>query len=412
MKARITRCCLFTLLTATLATAGTPEQPVTLTSDAVQPGIPESLKHEADAAINRGIDWLLAQQQPNGHWSNPEFPALTALPLWALVNGGCTDTNAINRAIDYILTCVHPDGAIFREPSEKRKGGGLPNYNTAVCMVALHATGRADLVPVILKARDYMAKHQHLTGGDMYYGGFGYDPSTGRAYTDLSNSYLAYEAMKLTENVEDKRPDGTKKTDIDWQATQQFLENVQNQPGVNDRTWVSDDPNEQGGFVYRPDQTRAGTVTAEDGTIKYRSMPGMTYAGLLSYIYAEVDRTDPRVKATVKWIRNNWSLDRSTRDPEKIAEGMDQEGLYYMYNVMSKGMAAYGQDVMHPEDASPFNWRKKMIEKLLAEQKINPAGQGYWVNSVSRYWEGDPVLVTAYSLLALEIAASPGTTVQ
>ena len=45
-----------------------------------------------------------------------------------------------------------------------------------------------------------------------------------------------------------------------------------------------------------------------------------------------------------------------------------------------------------------------MIEKLIGMQKIEPDGTGYWVNEVSRYWEGDKVLTTSYALIALQIA--------
>jgi len=393
------------LFCTTLLLAQESETTIPLTSYSAPPtDISESLQRETQAAVDRGLQWLISKQNPEGYWSNPTFPALTALPLWALVKGGCTDTNVINRAVSYILTCVHPDGAIFREPTEKRKGGGLPNYNTALCMVALHATGRKGLTATVLKARDYMADHQLIKGGDTYHGGFGYDPATGRDYTDLSNSYLAYEAMRLTQDAEDLRANGTEKTDIDWQAAQEFLQNTQNDPAVNTNTWASSDPAEKGGFAYHPKQTRAGTITQEDGTVKFRSMPGMTYAGLLSYIYADVDRTDPRVKATVQWIKNNWNLEQSSRDPEKIADGRDQEGLFYLYNVMSKGLNAYGTDVLTPDNAPAFNWRQQLIERLLSKQQITTDGTGYWVNPTSRYWEGDPVLVTAYALLALEIA--------
>ena len=395
-------------ISATLVTCAAPAavetQLVLPASAEIQPGLIESLQHESQAAIARGSDWLLKQQQPDGHWSSPNFPALTALPLWALCRAPCSDTQALDRAVNFILTCVHPDGSIFREPAEERKGGGLPNYNTAICMVALHATGRPELRPIILRARDYMAKNQHLTGDDMYYGGFGYDPATGRAYTDLSNSYLAYEAMKLTEDVEDFRPNGEPKTRIDWDAAIQYLEKVQNDPAVNQQAWVATDPDEQGGFVYRPDQTRAGIVTDSNGIVRFRSMPGMSYAGLLSYIYAKVSRDDPRVRATINWIKNHFNLNQSSRDPAKSADGRDQEGLFYMYNVMSKGLDAYGVDVFTPDNGPAYNWRAALTERLLADQKINPDGTGYWINPVSRYWEGDPILVTSYALLALEMA--------
>ncbi|MDD4736037.1 MAG: cycloartenol synthase [Kiritimatiellae bacterium] len=359
---------------------------------------------ETHRTIREGMDWLLSQQQSDGHWSNPGFPALTALPLWALVQGGCTDTQAIEKATQSILSNVHDDGSIWRKAPEGRRGGGLPNYNTAICMVALHSLNQPELAPVILKARDYMAKSQYLVTGESGYGGFGYQPGSDRPHIDLSNSHLAFEAMKLTEEIEDLRPDGEARTDLDWQAALTFIQNCQNNPAVNTNTWVNTAPEEIGGFVYKPDQSRAGTTLSETSALRLRSMPGMTYAGLLSYIYADVDPNDPRVKATIHWIRNNWNLDIASRDPEKAGTPEAQDGLYYLYNVMSKGMNACGVDILSPEQGTSFNWRTCLIGKLLDLRKTDPAGGIYWVNDSGRFFESDPVLVTAYSLLALEYA--------
>ena len=138
-------------------------------------------------------------------------------------------------------------------------------------------------------------------------------------------------------------------------------------------------------------------------------MKGMTYAGLLSYIYADVGRTDPRVEATVNWAVAHWGLKSNNRvsgGTESFDTKGDQEGLYYLYNVMAKGLAAYGCDVFHPPSGPAFNWRIDLAEDLLRRQKTDPAtGHGYWVNEDGRYWESDPVLVTAYALIALQIAA-------
>ena len=43
---------------------------------------------DIDAAIARGVKYLLAQQAADGSFSDPQMPALTALPLWAMVRGG------------------------------------------------------------------------------------------------------------------------------------------------------------------------------------------------------------------------------------------------------------------------------------------------------------------------------------
>ena len=140
-------------------------------------------------------------------------------------------------------------------------------------------------------------------------------------------------------------------------------------------------------------------------------MPGMTYAGLLSYIYADIDRTDPRVEATVNWIVSHWGLSSNnvaSGGKEHNDTQDEREGMFYLYNVMSKGLAAYGQDIFRPAGRPSFNWRMDLLEKLLALQKTDPkTGAGYWVNDVGRYFESDPVLCTAYALIAIEVALGP-----
>ena len=37
-----------------------------------------------DAAVAKGAKFLLSKQEADGHWSDAQMPALTALPVWAL----------------------------------------------------------------------------------------------------------------------------------------------------------------------------------------------------------------------------------------------------------------------------------------------------------------------------------------
>jgi hypothetical protein len=94
--------------------------------------------------------------------------------------------------------------------------------SVAIGMAALHALNRPELVPVVQKARAYLARMQYLDPS-VYRGGMGYDADQGRPYTDLSNSYMAFEAMRLTQDVEDLRAAGAPKADLDWAAAQEFL---------------------------------------------------------------------------------------------------------------------------------------------------------------------------------------------
>ncbi|MFH0880472.1 MAG: prenyltransferase/squalene oxidase repeat-containing protein [Lentisphaerota bacterium] len=348
-----------------------------------------ALAAEAEQSIQKGLQWLLAQQQTDGHWSNPDFPALTGLPLWALAQSGTNQQPAVNKAVQYIMDSVHEDGSIWRQPSVEAKGGGLANYNTAICMVALNRVDRPDLTPIVLMARQYMSKQQHL-GDDIYKGGMGYDPATGRPYADLSNSYMAYEAMRLTENVEDLRKHGDPKANLDWDAAAQFIESVQNGKDTND-------PENSGGFAYKPDGSQAGASTNAAGEIRFRSYGSMTYAGLLSFIYADVNKDDPRVASAMDWATRHWTLEENP--------GMGKQGLYYFYNVLAKALAVYGQTALTFPDGSKRDWRSDLIKKLLALQKTDEkTGLAYWANDEGRWWESDPVLVTSYSILALQAA--------
>ncbi len=375
---------------AVKVTAGEPPSSASVVSSTAITGQTDiSLLNEARAVKNRGLNWLAKRQQPDGSWSIADFPALTALPLWAFAVSEHPDkARIVSNAVQFILKNVQPDGSIYKKAPGP--GGGLVNYNTALCMTALHMTRDPALTPVVLKARQFMAAAQHLEGDDLYKGGFGYDKTSGRQYTDLSDSVIAYEAMRLTQSAEDLRPGNEKKADLNWQATTQFLGRVQNTATAG--------TNDAGGFAYRPDESKAGTTTNAAGQVVLRSYGSMTYAGLLSLIYADVSRNDPRVRSAFDWATQHWTLDENP--------GMGPQGIYYFYNIMAKSLSSFGQEAIPSAKGTPVAWRTEMIKKLISLQKVEKdgSGEGYWVNANNRWLENDPVLVTAYTLIALDVA--------
>jgi len=357
--------------------------------------IPESNRREGEAAARRAMEWLREKQHEEGHWSSPQWPALTALPVWALsLSEDFRETETVRKGVEFLKRYAHPNGAIFVEPDEERRGGGLSNYNTAIAMVGLHMSGMEDARPYVLRARRFVASAQHL-GGDVYHGGFGYDAVTQRAYADLSNTFVAIEGMRLTESVEDLRTDG-ERVDFDRGAAVEFISSIQNRRESNPAEWVSDHPDDKDGFAYRPDDSRGMVRQAADGKEAFRTFGSMTYAGMLSLIYADVDRNDPRVRSAFGWAQRNWSV--SENPPA------DQEGYYYFINVLSKAMATFGRNIFTRENGEEVNWRVEVINELVKRQRIDENGRGFWVNDNNRYWEGDPVLSTAYALIALQVA--------
>jgi len=340
----------------------------------------------ARAAIARGLDWLQKNQQENGSWSSPKFPALTALPLWAIC--GSAETNRLamaDRATAFIVSCAQTNGGIYVDNPD-RQGGGLPNYNTAICMTALHATGRKDLLPVILGARGYMSRSQYLED-DINTGGFGYDRAAKRPYTDLDNTFFSMEAMRRTQDVEDMRPADQRRADINWAAALAYVSKMQNPAAAG--------TNDAGGFIYNSNDPKAGAVTNAAGTVYLRSYGSITYAGLLSLIYADVARTDPRVISAVDFAARHWTLEENP--------GMGQQGVYFYYMVMGRALATARIDRVPraQEGGGDIAWRDELIRKLISLQRAD----GSWGNSNNRFWEGDPVLATSYALLSLEFAS-------
>ncbi len=371
------------------------------------PSLDESLTKDALHAIRIGVAWLEAHQQEDGCWSNPGFPAMTGLAVSAILNSPDAIASAempesASRGLNLILNSVQPDGCIYT-PIEGIKGGGMPNYNTAICLMALADGNRPEYASVIASARKCLIDLQYLGEGE-FSGGMGYDASTDRPYADLSNTVMALEALRRTQPGETAGK-GVETPDLDWEAAIQFVSRCQHLKETNASSWVRETTEEKGGFVYHPSESKAGAVESIDGEEGYlRSYGSMTYAGLLSLLYAQVDRDDPRVRAAVDWISRRWTVEENP--------GMGMQGLYYNYHTMAKALNAFGQETLVLPGGRKVEWRRALVEKIVSLQRIDPqTGYGYWQNESNRWWENDPNLVTAYTLLALEISIygrSPG----
>jgi squalene-hopene/tetraprenyl-beta-curcumene cyclase len=182
-----------------------------------------------------------------------------------------------------------------------------------------------------------------------------------------------------------------KAPDLNWKAALRFVQNCQNLPGPNALPWASDDPANKGGFIYAPGRSNAGQTNMPSGRVAYRSYGSMTYAGLLSYIYADLKSDDPRVISALDWLRGNYTVDENP--------AMGPQGLYYYYVLMAKALTFAGVDILETNDGRKINWREELALKLINLQKAD----GFWANENGRWWEKDPILDSAYAVTALEI---------
>jgi squalene-hopene/tetraprenyl-beta-curcumene cyclase len=153
-----------------------------------------------------------------------------------------------------------------------------------------------------------------------------------------------------------------------------------------------------GGFVYSPvndGESKAGTAMEGDRP-RLRSYGSMTYSGFKSMLYAKVDRDDERVMRCLDWIRKHYTLDHNPNMPG----AQSREGLYYYYHVFARALHAWGDQTIRDQAGDSHPWRQELCEKLISLQRDD----GSWVNSEDRWFEGNPHLVTAYAVLALQTA--------
>ena len=349
-----------------------------------------SFRNEIQRGIDRGLQWLQKNQQAQGYWSTPDQPAVTALALVAFKGDPerrykANEPEWMQRGFKYLLSCARPDGGIHNS--------NLVTYNTSIAMLALLAAEKDEYDPILRKARQFLVGLQKDFGAlgtndNAFDGGIGY--GTKYQHSDMGNTLQALEALYYSRHLVQK--DATNKDkDLNWQAAIHFLQNCQNLPSVNKEPWVSTDVKDRGGFVYYPGHSMAGGTTNQNGRVALRSYGSISYGGLLSYIYADLKKEDPRVVAVFDWLRSNYTVDENP--------GMGPQGLYYYFHTMAKALSIYGVKQLPLANGQVVDWRRDLAMRLLNLQQRD----GSWANENNRWWEKDPALVTSYGVLTLEI---------
>jgi squalene-hopene/tetraprenyl-beta-curcumene cyclase len=344
----------------------------TLTIDARQAadstGLSAATRQKLTASLTRGAAFLAKQQQADGKYDN--HPGITAIVAAALLRQpGQRDAQlaTVGKSLDYLRSLAKPDGGIYEKV--------IPHYITATAVQALTAGGRAADKPVIEKARAYLAEHlldegEGIQKGDKFYGGMGYGGTSDGGMADIISLEYSLRAMKEAD---------LPATDAAWQKAIAFLQRTQNFKETNDQAFAAND----GGFVYYP-----GYSQVENTTQSYGSG---TYAGLLSYSWANLQKNDRRVQAAFKWIGEHYTLDENP--------GIGHKALYYYYMVFAKALHAMGENTIVDAKGVRHNWREELAAKLMSLQ----AADGSWVNDKNpAEMQGNKTLVTGFTMMAIE----------
>lgn len=344
-------------------------------------------QHRAHSAVQKGLTFLANTQNADGGWTlrDKSDPALTALVAKCFIQfpDFGPDHPVSKRAINFITKSVQPDGGIYVT------GTGHANYQTSVCLSALSATRDDKHKDIIAKAQNYLIKGQwdeddeHDKESD-WYGGAGYGK---HKRPDLSNTQMMLEAL---------HDSGLPADHPVYKKALQFISRSQMLTESNDQPFARGSTD--GGFIYTPvgeGESKAGTETV-NGKPRLRSYGSMTYAGFKSLLYCGLSRDDDRVKAALKWIQRHYTLDENPNMPG----AQNKQGLFYYYHVFARALDAYGEDFLIDENDVKHPWRLELCNHLADLQRPD----GSWINEADRWYEGNPHLVSAYAIFAIQAA--------
>lgn len=356
---------------------------------AAQPAQGHLSEYKIFDSLGRGVEFLTAHQEKDGafvYGTLAPHAAFTALSLDALIKlpeefltfqGDSYTTSLksrIAKAQQALLKLAKDDGGIYSDIP----GFSFGVYSTALTLVVLREAGVPESSPVIINAQKYLRAAQHTEAG-LFKGGAGYSKGS---RPDLNNTSNMLEALEAS---------GLSKDDPAFKNAIEFLNNTQNRSESNKSGLpVTND----GGFVYYPGHSLAGVVKTRDGKSAAASYGTMSYAGLVSFLYAGVTKDDPRVKSAVRWISNNYDLHENV--------GLKDVGLFYYYRIMAKALGRYGKQYIVTKDGVLHDWAVELAATVIKHQREN----GSWRNDNSKYLEGDDILVTAYALRTLEICCA------
>ncbi|MEE9391443.1 MAG: prenyltransferase/squalene oxidase repeat-containing protein [Planctomycetota bacterium] len=355
-------------------------------------------------AIDRAIKYLRKHQDPKtGAVSvalpvmpQTRHPGVTAMAVLAYLNAphrsyNYKDDPFVRNALDWVASLQKDDGSIYESDSI--------GYVTSLAVAALVESGEASFAGRIEKARDFLLRLQaNEESGyrpkDRFFGGVGYG---GDERPDLSNTQFAVEAVRKA---------GLEPGHKFFKAAVTYLERCQNNSETNDQIWKDSEGNEvrpgnDGGAIYLPGESKAGIQVLPDGSRVFISYGSMSYALLKTYLFCDIDRRDPRVRAVAKWCVSNFDLDKHPGFSAGEKGTEQYQGLYYYYYSMAKALGVYGKDIIEDEAGVKRDWARELSEKLLSLQRSD----GSFVNDQNGRWrEGYAVIATCYATIALEIA--------
>lgn len=360
-----------------------------------------------DAAVERGTQFLIDQQDHDGAWRAKSYPAfkqgdaLTPLVLSTLLPLplDTRSAKACEHGLDYLAvlgkqTFARPDGV--RELA-------FPSYTAALTTLALHQWRRAADDELRAAWTKYLSELQltEATGwqpSDPQYGGWGYGhaaakkPADGSALgpidePNMSATVYAVIALQTT---------GISPFDKSSTAARHFVMGLQNAPLETEQSQPWHD---NGFFFVHGDAVRNKAGALRHGErLAFRSYGSTTADGALALylcrnLTAKVEPSEQRLPAAVKWLNQHFSADHVPGDyaPDRAAA---RDGVYFYYTASLAHLYRLTAESYTRDSTQNV---AKLVEAIRARQQAD----GSWKNSVPEQREDEPLVATSLAIKAL-----------
>lgn len=322
----------------------------------------EPIGDEVDAAIERGLEYLLSQQREDGAITDRQYDTtMTALAIMALSSTGSTPNTpgprgaACRGALDFVLSPDRQDAAGYfgnRDGSRMYGHGVTTLMLTEVLGMGADADQDARIHTACENAINLILSAQDKSKAKKYRGGWRYTPNSNDA--DLSVSVWQLMALRSAKN------DGL---EVPAQAIQDAIAYLHR--SYSARLDSQGEPLEEiAGFCYLPDNRHASFA--------------MTAAGLLALqVCGQYD--SPFVEGSTRWLEQH---------PPKWQDRFFFYGMYY-----------YAQG-MYQRGGQPARIAEANVRRLLLERQRD---DGSWAAPGGEESGAGKVYTTSMAILSLSV---------
>ncbi len=334
---------------------------------------------DIDAAIDKGIQWLVDRQTDTGAWEDtaPTGFAVLKLQDYAFEYETPVYDPKVSKGFDYIFgqARIDADGVYFVE-----SWGGHETYTTGIVMMAIVASQDPGCVvttpgsvvetwtykEVVQSCVDWFAATQNPDGGWRYEAGNQGSDNSNTGYAVLGLRYAELFGCMIPASIET--------------GLENWITVIQDP--------VNGDPDD-GGSLYAIDWPRPWVNVLKTGNLLFE----MAFVG---------DTTSTgRVQDALDYIERHWNdpnWDPGWKGPGPVWWGEPDNPDYQAMYCLMKGLGAMGIRTINV-DGSEVDWFDEFTTAIVDTQNLD----GSWPHD---YW-GNELLATEWALLVLEYVIPP-----